>query len=132
MNTIEQQKEFLSWKVLPARLDVCQTAWFLGFKPHDIPVLTAAGLLKPLGHPVRNCVKHYATENLEALRDDEKWLARATDTISSHWRGKKTPRQQTGGFKRKGSSEINQQPTPHGQGGQLAPNCGGQAETRRR
>src|SRR5207302_7670734 len=90
MNTIEQQNEFLSWKVLPARLDVCQTAWFLGFKPHDIPVLTAAGLLKPLGHPARNCIKHYATENLEALRGDEKWLARACDTVSSHWREKRS------------------------------------------
>src|SRR2546426_12192950 len=90
MNTIEQQNEFLSWKVLPARLDVCQTGWFFGFKPHDIPVLTAAGLLKPLGHPARNCIKHYATENLRALRGDEKWLARACDTIASHWR-EKTP-----------------------------------------
>ena len=90
MNTIEQQNEFRSWKVLPARLDVCQTAWFLGFKPHDIPVLTAAGLLKPLGHPARNCIKHYATENLQALRGDEKWLARASDTIPAIG-GRKTP-----------------------------------------
>jgi len=115
MNTIEQQNEFLSWKVLPARLDVCQTAWFLGFKPHDIPVLTSAGLLKPLGHPVRNCVKHYATENLEALRDDEKWLARATDTISSHWREKNARKQQARGRSAKGSMEFNQQSAPNGQ-----------------
>src|SRR5438552_14982312 len=86
MNTIKQQNEFRSWKVLPARLDVCQTAWFLGFKPHDIPVLTAAGLLKPLGHPARNCIKHYATGNLEALRGDEKWLARASDAIRNYWK----------------------------------------------
>src|SRR5256885_15953248 len=109
MNTIEQQNEFRSWKVLPARLDVCQTAWFLGFKPHDVPVLTAAGLLKPLGHPARNCIKHYATENLEALRDDEKWLARATDTISSHWREEKARQQQTPGRRGKGRKGIKQQ-----------------------
>jgi len=86
MNATAQQNEILSWKVLPARLDIFQTAWFLGFKPHDIPVLTASGLLKPLGHPARNCIKHYATENLEALRRDEKLLARASDAIREYWR----------------------------------------------
>ena len=98
-----------------ARLDVCQTAWFLGFKPHDIPVLTAAGLLKPLGRPARNCIKHYATGNLETLRGDEKWLARATDTISSHWREKNARKQQARGRSAKGSIEFNQQSVPNGQ-----------------
>ena len=88
MNALEQENEFRSWKVLPARLDMFQTAWFLGFKPHDIPVLTATGLLKPLGHPARNCIKHYATETLDALRRDEKWLARASDVIREHWHEK--------------------------------------------
>ena len=88
MNVMEQENEFRGWKVLPARLDVFQTAWFLGFKPHDIPVLTATGLLKPLGHPARNSIKHYATETLDALRRDEKWLARASDAIREHWHEK--------------------------------------------
>jgi hypothetical protein len=44
MNIQERQIEFLSHQVLPARLDVFQTAWFLGFKPHDIPVLAGAGI----------------------------------------------------------------------------------------
>src|SRR2546429_9525536 len=123
MNTIEQQNEFLSWKVLPARLDVCQTAWFLGFKPHDIPVLTSAGLLKPLGHPVRNCVKHYATENLEALRDDEKWLARATDTISNHWREKNARKQRGCERGAKGNMEFNQQSVPKGQAPGVSMEC---------
>ena len=118
MNTIEQQNEFRSWKVLPARLDVCQTAWFLGFKPHDIPVLTAAGLLKPLGRPARNCIKHYATGNLETLRGDEKWLARATDTISNHWREKNARKQASCGHSAKGSMEFNQQSAPNCQSAQ--------------
>ena len=88
MNVIEEENAFRSWKVLPARLDVFQAAWFLGFKPHDIPVLTGSGLLKPLGHPARNSVKHYATETLAALRHDEKWLARASDVIRDHWHQK--------------------------------------------
>ena len=88
MNIVERQSEFLSRQILPARLDVFETACFLGFKPHDIPVLTAAGLLKPLGNPIRNCVKHYATEMLQQFRRDEKWLGRASEVIRQHWHEK--------------------------------------------
>ena len=86
MNTTPQQTEFLSWKTIPARLDATQAAWFLGFDPHEVPMLVAAGLLKPLGHPARNSTKFFATDVLEQLRKDEKWLARACDAIASHWR----------------------------------------------
>ena len=54
MNENAQQTEFLSWKIAPARPTATQTAWFLGFEPHEIPMLVAVGLLKPLGHPPRN------------------------------------------------------------------------------
>ncbi|HMP83163.1 MAG TPA: hypothetical protein PKA41_10730 [Verrucomicrobiota bacterium] len=86
MNTAAQQNEFLSWKILPARLDASQAAWYLGFEPHEIPMLIAANLLKPLGKPARNCTKYFATETLEQLRRDEKWLARASDAIAAYWR----------------------------------------------
>ena len=97
MNVTEQQTEFLSWKVVPARLDATQTAWFLGFEPHEIPILSAASLLKPLGHPPRNGTKFFATEMLEQLRRDEKWLARASDAIASYWRERNARKQKTGG-----------------------------------
>ena len=45
MSTTTHQTEFLSWKILPARLDAAQTAWYLGFEPHEIPMLIAANLL---------------------------------------------------------------------------------------
>jgi hypothetical protein len=93
MNVSAQQTEFLSWKVVPARLDATQTAWFLGFEPHEIPRLVAAGLLKPLGHPARNSTKFFATETLEQFRRDEKWLARASDAIASYWRDRNARRQ---------------------------------------
>ena len=86
MNIQERQIEFLSQQVLPARLTATQTAWFLGFKPEEIPLLVAAGLLKPLGHPPRNSTKFFATETLEQFRRDEKWLARASDAICAYWR----------------------------------------------
>ena len=86
MNITASQTEFFSWKVIPARLDATQTAWFLGFEPHEVPMLIAAGLLKPLGHLARNSTKFFATETLEQFRRDEKWLARASDTIRDYWR----------------------------------------------
>ena len=92
MNILEKQNEFLNRQILPARLDVFETAWFLGFKPHDIPVLTAAGLLKPLGNPSCNCAKHYATGMLQQFRRDEKWLGRASEVIRQHWRDKNARR----------------------------------------
>jgi len=94
MNVTAQQTEFLSWKVVPARLDATQAAWFLGFEPHEVPLLIAAELLKPLGHPARNSTKYFAAESLEQLRHDEKWLARASDAIRDYWR-KRNARKRT-------------------------------------
>ena len=51
-----------------------EAAWYLGFAAHDIPVLVANGLLKPVGHPADNAVKFFALAALEPLRSDTKWL----------------------------------------------------------
>jgi hypothetical protein len=72
----------------PARLNIEETAWFLGFAPHDIPMLVAEGLLKPLGHPPANGSKYFATATLQELRQDLRWLTRATDAIVNHWKRK--------------------------------------------
>jgi hypothetical protein len=63
-----------------------QAARYLGFEPHEITILIAAGCLKPLGHPARNATKFFATQALEQLGQDEKWLARASDAICEYWR----------------------------------------------
>jgi len=97
MNVTAQQTEFLGWKIVPARLDATQAAWFLGFEPQEIPMLVAAGLLKPLGHPARNSTKFFATETLEQFRRDEKWLARASDAIATYWRERNARRQKVSG-----------------------------------
>ena len=97
MNITAQQTEFLSWKIIPARLDATQTAWFLGFNANEIPMLVGEGLLKPLGHPARNSTKYFATETLEQLRRDEKWLARASDAIASYWRERNARKQKAHG-----------------------------------
>jgi hypothetical protein len=86
MNDVEQQAEFLNLKIAPARLNASQAAWYLGFEPHEITILSVTGLLKPLGHPARNTTKFFATAALEQLRRDEKWLIRATDAVAAYWK----------------------------------------------
>jgi hypothetical protein len=83
-----EQKQFLSLPDLPARLTQEQTAWALGFTVHDVPVLVATGLLKPLGRPPPNGQKFFAAAELRELKTDRKWLARATDAVHEHWRHK--------------------------------------------
>lgn len=81
-----QQEQFLNLKTLPARLKAEEAAWYLGFSQHEIPVLVAEGLLKPLGRPPETGVKYFATVALDELRRDPKWLARASDAIVNYWR----------------------------------------------
>lgn len=84
-----ERKDFLSvTRVIPARLDSQEAAWLLGFASHDIPILVNAGLLKPLGNPQTNAVKYFASATLTELRANTKWLSRATDAITRHWRNK--------------------------------------------
>ncbi len=88
-----EQKELLNLRVLPARLNTEQAAHLLGFQPHDLPILCVRGLLKPLGTPPPSAVKYYATSDLEELRADRKWLARATDALHRYWRNKNQRRE---------------------------------------
>lgn len=62
-----------------------EAGWLLGFAPHSLPVLVAAGLLKPLGQPASNASKYFATTVLCELKQDANWLARATKQISMYW-----------------------------------------------
>jgi hypothetical protein len=81
-------KAILNLARLPARLNTAQTAACLGFKPHDIPVLTARGFLKPLGRPMPNSDKYYAQSRILERADDEEWLSRATAALGQHWQDK--------------------------------------------
>lgn len=73
---------------LPGRLSCEQTAWILGFEAHEIPILISVGLLRPLGHPPVNGGKFFDLDEVERLRHDAKWKARASDAIVQHWRRK--------------------------------------------
>ena len=58
----------------------------LNCQPHDIPVLVATRLLRPLGHPATNATKYFATREVLELAQDRSWLAKITTTVSEHWR----------------------------------------------
>ena len=81
-------ERFLSLRHLPDRLTAAQAAGKLGFSAHEIPILIARNLLKPLGHPAPNGPKYFLTAMIEDLRRDEKWHSRATDAVTEYWRSK--------------------------------------------
>jgi hypothetical protein len=85
----DDQQHFLTLLgQLPARLTAEQTAWVLNCQPHDLPVLVAARLLKPLGTPQPNSVKYFAAVDVIELTKDRGWLATMTNAVSQHWRQK--------------------------------------------
>jgi hypothetical protein len=81
----------------PARLTAQQTAWVLNCQPHDVPILFAAKLLKPLGNPPVNGIKMVSADELLESAKDRSWLARVTNTIHQHWRRKNARKRQTEG-----------------------------------
>jgi hypothetical protein len=80
-----QHEQLLNLHRLPARLRVEDAALLLGFSVHEIPILVARGLIKPLGHPPVTGVKYFSSLALEELRKDHKWLAKASDCIVQYW-----------------------------------------------
>jgi hypothetical protein len=76
---------------LPARLNVEETAAKLGFPPHSIPAIVAAGLLTPLGRTAKgkNAVKYFALVDVEERCRDPKWLSKATDAAYGRFAGRR-------------------------------------------
>jgi|SRR5208283_384418 len=82
----EEQHQFLRLLgQLPARLTAEQAAWVINCQPHDMPILVAARLLKPLGNPPANGIKFFATSELLALSQDRSWLVKVTNAVNQHW-----------------------------------------------
>jgi hypothetical protein len=63
-------------------------AWAINCQPHDVPVLVAARLLKPLGNPQKNGIKFFATAELLELVKDQAWLVKVTNAVNQHWQKK--------------------------------------------
>jgi hypothetical protein len=51
-------------------------------------------LLKPPGHPPLSGSKYFATVELQILRNDTRWLAKASDAIENHGRKKNSSRRE--------------------------------------
>jgi len=78
----ERTQSLLNVQRLPARVNTEQAAELLGFQTHDMPLLTKSGLLKPLGGGPRNSVKYFASYDIDQLRNDRRWLDKATRAVS--------------------------------------------------
>ena len=80
MNTrIMTQHECPTWfGTYTARITVEIVARILGFSVFDVRLLTRKGLLKPLGKPLPNATKLYATADIMEKVTDMAWLSKAT------------------------------------------------------
>ena len=67
---------------LPGRVNAEQAAKLVGCQPHDIAALVRAKLLRPLGGVKRNNVKYFSSATLLMACADDRWLDKATKTIS--------------------------------------------------
>ncbi len=84
----DQHRFLLLLPRVPARLTVEQTAWVLNCQPHDVPVLVAARLLKPLGNPPLNGVKFFCASEILGLAQDRTWFGKMSNALYQHWRTK--------------------------------------------
>ena len=81
-------ERFMNLKTHPERLSAEEAGLMLGFSAHEIPILIAKNLLKPLGHPAHNAPKHFLTAALKDLERDEKWHGKSADAVMEYWRYK--------------------------------------------
>jgi hypothetical protein len=78
-------ERYLNMRHLPARMTSEEVAKFFRMSPHDIPVLVANDLLKPLGEPLQSSVKYFATVVIKELCENVEWLHEATKVLQGHW-----------------------------------------------
>jgi len=65
-----------------------EVAEALGAARHIIPPLSRVGLIKPLGHPPKYCMKHYSCDLLAMNLAGMGWLDKVVAAIHKHWRDK--------------------------------------------
>ncbi len=76
------------WEKFPVLMTKEKVAEALGVATHTIPPLVRSGLLKPLGHPGRYCVKHFSRDALAEKFASPEWLDKVAAAIHRHWRNK--------------------------------------------
>jgi hypothetical protein len=70
----------------PACVGVEEAAKIFGWPLYFFPVLMRAGHLKPLGKPIQNARKWFATCELHRLSHDREWLDKAIRLVEKHVR----------------------------------------------
>ena len=83
-----ERYQFINLAKLPGRLIPEEAAWCLGFSAHDIPILIANNLLKPLGNPPPNGGRYFSGSEIDRLRVDTKWCDRACALLIKLWKVK--------------------------------------------
>ena len=68
----------------PACVGVEEASRIFGWPLYFFPVLMKVGHLKPLGKPMQNARKWFATCELERLSRDAAWLDRAIRIVEKH------------------------------------------------
>jgi hypothetical protein len=81
-----------SWEKYGITMTKEEVAEALNLPRHIIPTLSRAGLIKPLGHPQKYCVKHYSRDVLARNCADVDWLEKVVAAIHRHWRIKNARR----------------------------------------
>ncbi len=86
MNTITQNSHPPTSRNWPACVGVEEAAAILGWPLYFFPALMRAGHLKPLGKPIQNARKWFATVELHRLGADPDWLDKAIRIMEKHVR----------------------------------------------
>jgi len=82
MNEEIDMPQLRLWRRLPARLSRHEVAQELNFKDDDsISALVAAKMLKPLGEPPEGAPLWFASCEITRVKDNVKWLHKATKVV---------------------------------------------------
>jgi hypothetical protein len=84
MNTITQRSHSQQTPNWSACVGTDEAATILGWPLYFFPVLMRAGHLKPLGKPIQNARKWFATVELQRLGADPEWLDKAIRIVEKH------------------------------------------------
>jgi hypothetical protein len=80
-----EPKQMLQVLRLPARLTVEQAGVLLGFHEDAVGILIKTKMLEPLGGHAPGAQRMFAAVEIQRLRNDLKWLSKATRLLREHF-----------------------------------------------
>ena len=86
--TQEEVMALLNCRRLPGCIGAPEVAALMGLNASDIPVLTKAKMLIPLGSPSPNAPKHFAADDIEKATRNRAFMHKATLTLARNYREK--------------------------------------------